>query len=265
MNKELLFSIIRLCEENHANIRGITCDMGNGKLLKELKIYSEGRHFFENPAVNGRKIYVFPDVPHCLKNLRNHCLDYNLCVKGPDGQTVFVKKEHFEELIVNDQTDFKLCPKLSFVHVNCRGNDRQRVKYAVQLFSNTVSKALLFKFGNTYSEQANIIALIDAWFDVMDSRCRFHWKENKCGLGVHEEQQVTVLKQMRELVTNMYFGKDVASLQKKPFQTGIVVSIDSTLDLYSDLKEEGLSYLLTSRQGWAPATTEFILKITLIF
>ena len=43
----------------------------------------------------------------------------------------------------------------------------------------------------------------------------------------------------------MYFGKD--SLKKKPFQTGIIVSIKATLDLYEELKTEGFSFLLTSR------------------
>jgi len=82
MDQDLLFSIVRLCENSHAHIRGIICDMGNGKLLKELKLYSECKIFFENPVDSSRKVYIFPDVPHCIKNLRNHCLDYNLCVKG---------------------------------------------------------------------------------------------------------------------------------------------------------------------------------------
>jgi len=221
--------------------------MGNGKLLKELKIYSECKHFFENPADCNRKIYVFPDAPHCLKNLRNHCLDYNLCIKEDNDKITFLKKEHFEHLICNDQNDFKLCPKLSLVHLNCKGNDRQRVKYAVQLFSDTVSKALRFKFGDQFAEQSNIISIIDSWFDVMNSRTKFHWKNFKCGLGVHEQSQIDILKKMLDLVKRMYFGKDEASLKKKPFQTGIIVSIKSTLDLYADLKKEGISYVLTSR------------------
>jgi hypothetical protein len=38
MKQELLFSIVKFCEASHADVRGIICDMGNGKLLKELKI-----------------------------------------------------------------------------------------------------------------------------------------------------------------------------------------------------------------------------------
>lgn len=131
MSQELLSSIIRFCESSHANVRGIVCDMGNRKLLKELKIYSECKHFFANPVDCTRKIYVFPDVPHCIKNLRNHCLDHILCIKEDNDNITFLKKEHFEQLLCNDQNDFKLCPKLSYLHLNCTGNDRQRVKYAV--------------------------------------------------------------------------------------------------------------------------------------
>ncbi len=79
----------------------------------------------------------------------------------------------------------KLCLKLSYVHVDCKGNDRQRLKYAVQLLSNSVSKAFVFKFGDSFLEQTKIISDIDAWFDVMDLCSKFHWKPNKCGLGVH--------------------------------------------------------------------------------
>ena len=82
-------------------------------------------------------------------------------------------------MLISDNDDFKLCPKLCVIHLECKGNDRQRVKYAVQLFSDTVSKALTFKFGKSYSEQAEVISTIDAWLDVMDSRTKFHWKQQQ--------------------------------------------------------------------------------------
>jgi hypothetical protein len=247
MNQSLLMSIVRLCELSHASVRGIICDMGNSKLLKELKIYSECKHFFENPCDASRKIYIFPDIPHCIKNLRNHCLDYGLCIKAPDNKTLYLTKQHFQDLISADEKDFKLCPKLSLIHVNCKGNDRQRVKYAVQLFSDTVAKALKFKFGDTLLAQSEIVTIIDSWFDVMNSHCKFHWKKNKCALGVHQSEQLNALGKMLDLVKNMYFGNDNTGLTKKPFQTGIIVSINATIDLYNELKHEGLSYLITSR------------------
>ena len=55
--------------------------MGNGKLLSQLNVYSEKKHYFPTPAYNQKKVYIFPDVPHCLKNMRYHSLNYNLVIK----------------------------------------------------------------------------------------------------------------------------------------------------------------------------------------
>ena len=182
MDKELLFSIIKLCEQNNAQIRGIVCDMGNQRLLSQLNVYAQKSYFFVNPVDKKRQVYIFPDVPHCLKNFRNHTLDHNLILKQSE-QNICLSKEVFEQLLISDDGDFRLCPKLSETHIHVKGNDRQRVRPATQLFSDTVSKALLFKFGGTYAEQSKIISIVDKWFDVMNSRTKYHWKSDKCGLG----------------------------------------------------------------------------------
>ena len=77
-------------------------------------------------------------------------------------------------LIDKDNNDYKLCPKLSTYHIDCKHSDRQRVKYAVQLMSNSVSKAILHIFGTKYSKEADIISTIDSYFDVMNSRNKYH-------------------------------------------------------------------------------------------
>ena len=92
----------------------------------------------------------------------------------------------FQNLIdVENVGTLKLCPKLSDIHINVRGHDRQRVKYATQLFSQTVGKALKFIYGETYSEQADIIIKLDQFFDVMNSSSTWDSKDCKCGLGGH--------------------------------------------------------------------------------
>ena len=81
----------------------------------------------------------------------------------------------------------------------------------------------------------------------MNSRQKFEWADNKCGLGIRRDKQLNSLEKMLDLVKNMSFGKVKRSLIKKPFQTGIIVSIKSTLELFKDLSNEGFEYLLTSR------------------
>ena len=170
----------------------MVCDMGNTGLLSKLGVYSEQKHYFVHPVDQTRKIYIFPDVPHCLKNLRNHTLDYGIVIKQSDDHQISLKKEDFQTLIEADDGDFRLCFKLNMNHINVKGNERQRVKYATQLFSNTVSKAFTFKLGSSYSSQGNIVSVIDSWFDVMDSRNKYHYKKNKCALGKTSNENPTL-------------------------------------------------------------------------
>ena len=174
-----------MCEQHFAEVRVMVCDMGNGKLLSSLDVYSRHNHYFQNPTNPSRKVFIVPDVPHCLKNLRNHTLDDELVIKKSDGNFVTLTKEHFSRLIERDSEcgDFRLCYKLSKYHLDVKGSERQRVRTATELFSDTVSKAFLFYFPDDMKEQADIITVVDDWFDVMNSRQKYSAKNKKCGLG----------------------------------------------------------------------------------
>ena len=74
MTMELLFSIIQELEDKGIWIWAIVFDMGNTKLISQLKLSPEN-FSFTNPACSDRQIFVFPDVPHLLKLNRNHLLD----------------------------------------------------------------------------------------------------------------------------------------------------------------------------------------------
>ena len=74
MTKELLFTLIRELEDSGIWICAIVFDMGNTKLIKELKLSPEN-FYFSHPSSPSRKVFAFPDVPHLLKLFRNHLLD----------------------------------------------------------------------------------------------------------------------------------------------------------------------------------------------
>ena len=139
----LLNSLIVQSERSNAKIRAIICDMGNTKLLSKLNVYQTHNNFFENPFDVNRKVYIVCDIPHCFKNMRNHTLDYGMVIKQSEKNEIVIKKEMFRQLICDDFGDLRYCPKLSFSHIHVRGHDRQRVKTAVQLLSDSVSKALV--------------------------------------------------------------------------------------------------------------------------
>ena len=69
-------------------------------------------------------------------------------------------------------------------------------------------------------DKAELIQIIDDWFDVFDSRTHFHRSKHlKNRLGVHEERQIGDLNKMLNLMENITFGGKL-----KPFMKGIVAS-----------------------------------------
>ena len=184
MDLDLLLRLIAMSEKSNARVRAVVCDMGNQKLLGTLGVYKEKNFHFKNPHDQERRVFLFCDIPHCFKNLRNHTLDYTLVIKHSESQSFSLNKALFKKLIDDEKTrEFRICHKISDIHLNVRGHERQRVKYATQLLSKSVSNALLYLYGDTYKEQANAIRVFDDFFDVMNSRTMFDKKNSRCGLG----------------------------------------------------------------------------------
>ena len=141
-------------------IRGIACDMGNKTLLYQLKVKT-WCNYFTNPSDSSRFIYIIPDMPHCIKNLRNHTLDHGV-VKFTDDKNVRLTKQHFLDLLSCQTGDMTLCHKVNLTHLEVRGMDRQRVRPAMQLFSFSVALAFIQVFGEKYKDQSDIIVTIDS-------------------------------------------------------------------------------------------------------
>lgn len=113
-------------------------DLGgaNRGLHNALNI-SQSKPYFQNPA-NNEKIFVFADVPHLLKLIRNNFVDHGFIIENK-----VIKKEVVEEAIKAANTsDLKITHKISLEQVNVAGPQRQRVKYAAKLFSHTMSTAI---------------------------------------------------------------------------------------------------------------------------
>ena len=83
--------------------------------------------------------------------MQNHTLDYGMVVKL-ENENIVINKNMFYKLLEDDQGDLKYCYKLTLSHIDVEGHDRQRVRTAVQLFSDTVSKALQQIYGDVYNK-----------------------------------------------------------------------------------------------------------------
>ncbi|KAK3893295.1 hypothetical protein Pcinc_002851 [Petrolisthes cinctipes] len=176
MTVNLLKAIITAVEQSGYEVHATVCDMGgsNYSLINQLKI-NEDNNSFDNPVDPTRNIHVFADVPHLLKLIRNHFLDHGFH-SADSNETILC--DSVRELIAVDKGNMKLAHKLTHQHVSVRGYKRQKVSFAVQLLSNTVSQALCFlgERGEIKSAgwllTAQFIKLVNDWFDIMNSSLR---------------------------------------------------------------------------------------------
>ena len=107
-------------------------DMGNKGIIAELKIH-KGHYYMPHPTKPNKKIYITMDVPHLLKLLRNRILD-EVLVTEINGHRVTLQREDFEKIFELDGSggQFRKVHKLKPIHLNCQGNERQRVYLACQ-------------------------------------------------------------------------------------------------------------------------------------
>ena len=238
MKKDLLFEIIKHVEDVGILVYGVNFDLGNHGLLTSLGV-TEDDPFFISPADVDRRVYVFPDVPHELKLCRNHLLDDGyLFASGTK-----LKKEDFEQLLLKDNSELKICHKLTGAHLDCQGNARQRVRPAAQLLSHTTAAAFRCVFPEK-KEEADWIDLVNSWFDVLNSRLKFDANPQKSAFGINLEEQKSVLETFCKTMS------ETRSLKRKsllPFQRGMLISSKALILLYEDLQRNfGIEYIRTA-------------------
>ncbi|KAL1489510.1 hypothetical protein ABEB36_013468 [Hypothenemus hampei] len=133
------------------------------------------------------------------------------------------------------------------------GAQRQRVKYAAKLFSNTMSAAI-YRCGAldylsedmNWTECGELFKLVNDWFDIFnvsvpvsDSRTR----NRAYGLAIQEQDEI--LDKMSQKIKNL---KVKGRQQMLPFQNGILMSNNALKMLLLDLQRRfDIQYILSRR------------------
>ena len=248
--------IIRM-ETEGFQIWATVFDLGNKTLQKQLK-FKDGVHWFPNPYDPSRKVYLFPDVPHMLKLLRNHCFDNGFEIPASDGKRIMdgppvqLNKDHFQELV--EKNEIKVAFKLTQFHIDVQSSERQRVRPAAQTFSHSVACAMIYgksphdpDYHNALT-RSYFIQVVNDWFDVMNSRFVGDFRNKlKVPLGYNEDctrEQLDALGKMEEVLKKL----KVHSTGHQDWIKGILANIHSTIALYRDLVINGpFKYVITSR------------------
>lgn len=174
-------------------------------------------------------------MPHLIKLARNYLFDSGFIL---DDQ--LINKDIFEELLALNCNELKIVFNLTRLHLDVKGNKRQSVKLAAQVFSNRNAKTIEFcgKRGFIKNKNwqliSNVISLFNQWFDIMNSHGKFGKHSDSRAYGVELEKQNTVLDKMDDVITKMRCPKRKALL---PFQKGILLCNQSIRQLLQYLKE----------------------------
>lgn len=255
MTKHILTTIIAKLHEIGYTVVAVTCDLGptNQRLLNELGIDSVvGKTYFLHPCDEEIKINVFIDVPHLIKLLCNNLFDSRFYINCH-----YISKTYLERLIQINGNNLKIVHKLSRFHLDIKGTQRQNVKLATQVFSNTNAIALewcgekgFIEDCLEWSETAKFITLFNDWFDLFNSSSKFGSHSGMHEYGINAEKQNELLAKVSLLVKDMRVGKRSNLL---PFQKGILISNESLKNLYNDMKmmfentQYPVTYIMTTR------------------
>ena len=144
MTLQRLKQIILRMENDGFHVKAVVFDMGNSTFLKDIK-YKDHTYFFSNPADVNRKVYIFPDACHLIKSARNALIEPH---KGfrytKDGVTADLRLKHFEEVYNADDGELKMVFKLDKRHLYAKDQQKQNVRTACQLLSNSVAEAMKY-------------------------------------------------------------------------------------------------------------------------
>ena len=97
MNLDLLLFIIKKMESIGLQVKAIVSYLGRShNLWKSLEI-SEAKSYFFSPTYPLTKIWVFADMPHYIKLLRNHFLDKSMKLNSGTVINSEIIKEFLEK------------------------------------------------------------------------------------------------------------------------------------------------------------------------
>ncbi|KAH6948621.1 hypothetical protein HPB50_025400 [Hyalomma asiaticum] len=250
-----------MLEKAGAIVDGIVCDGAstNRKMWSELGVngkLDETKHFFEHPMCEDRKVYVFSDVPHLFKSIRNRLLKQRLLnVKGEWVKWWFYAAVYKEDL--KNAGGLKFCPKITSRHVYPSDMDLMRVKLATQVFSRSMASAIIYYTErNVFNplDTAGTVEFTGRMNDLFDSMNRRH-----PGEAVHNQSQdILVMKESLQWLDDWERDLNSGVITKDMFLTastaeGFRVSVLLTLDLAQYLLTEcGFKYVLTAKFNQDP-------------
>ncbi|XP_051159622.1 uncharacterized protein LOC127285741 [Leptopilina boulardi] len=176
---KLVVQSIYYLENCGAKIHGILGDGAstNDKMWKLLNIKSsreDTKCWFTHPCDENRKVFMFSDAPHLIKCIRNRLYSNNLRIHPDENEIKWDYFLHLFHVDSNHEARVRACPKLTKRHIKLDPQGLMRVRYATQIFSDSVAKGLIFYQMHQYpqfegcEDTANFCMKMNEMFDALN-------------------------------------------------------------------------------------------------
>ncbi|RLU26632.1 hypothetical protein DMN91_000428 [Ooceraea biroi] len=254
---KLLIKAIIFVEKNGAQIHGVIADGAatNVKMWSLLGVSGAMRNTktsFTHPVDKDRKVFVFSDTPHIIKNIRNRLYNKNKLRKSSDK---YICWDYFKILFDLDSIhpgNARACPKITRRHIVLDNASKMCVRLATQIFSNSVAQGLAFYLSRGvkslagYEETIKFCTQINDMFDALNR------KSPNEGL-TPETKDFKILQDSLQWLNEWESAKEKGDITADEYLTtqtseALRMSLHSTIDLCRYLIEKfDFKYLLTGK------------------
>lgn len=249
---------IRMLTDVGIKVVSLTCDgpSSNLSMLKELGVSlnpDDLNTSFPNPSLPSENIYVFLDVCHMIKLLRNGFSHFGQLLNHAGQKIEWKYLEELQKL--QEKEGLHLGNKLRSTHMQWK-SQKMKVNLAAQTLSSSVGDALTFCKNSLHLPQfrecqptIEFIYMTDKLFDVLNSRNKFARGMKSALKPENMELVINFLDRAFEYFKSLKDPKGVPLLKtkRKTPIIGFLVAIQSTkalCDLYVG-ENKPLEYLLT--------------------
>ena len=182
VKKELL-ACLKVLQENGLNVRGVVCDDHSTNVSAYKQLLKE---FGQSPddlfiTLGGKKIYLFFDTVHLMKNIRNNLLNRKRFLfpefhfdgfydelKFPGGEISWRLFHEVHERDVKLQAHLKAAPKLTSKVLH-PGSCKQSVPVALAIFNESTSAGVQHYFPEK-SDASGFLRLFNTWWTMSNSK-----------------------------------------------------------------------------------------------
>lgn len=197
-----------------------------------------------HPVDATRHLHFLSDFPHLIKNVRNAFVSKGF--NTPEGR---VHVGPIEEAWKMDSksVSLKVMPKITSSHIRPNSFEKMRVAPAFQIFGDQVIKGL-FLYRSHLERTYNFVEPTEIFVKKIDKLIRIMTARiPKAGLSMPSPNYV-FLKEFLEYLTKWeeHAKTTVGGFMSATTAEGLRVTIESTLNLVSYLKNIGFKYILTA-------------------